>query len=165
MEIRIKTGTSLKCYYSDEESNVLVKICSDNDEAAQVTEWIGRKALEDALRLIDSIDGRVKVMTSSYAVIGPTVPQDVVSPVVPPKQTISVDPPQLVKQFEVAVRELAENPPKARDGEKDGLSEWHIKDLLKRFKASFQNPGSMYPPLSRHVGMNRDRFDTLISMI
>lgn len=176
MEIRIKTG-SLTCEYTGEEAKVLVKLCDDEkkpggSECVQATAWMGRKALEDALKLIDSIEGvpQKVVLTESPQHRLPTQVQfDGSSPLMAQSTTSQAgntpDSPAVINQFEKSLIELIQNPPKSREGEKDGVSEAHVKDLVSRFRATFQSPvASMFPLLEKHLGMPKERFEMMMSV-
>ena len=182
MEVRVKTGESLKCEYTGKEVPALIKIYSHDEKIESA--WMGSEALTDALRILHTISV-VKVPVAGVAAV--QVPANVVPTVfnsvpIPVPEMVAYDsPPQsfrepqinipgrnpkdpieMVQQFESAVIELVENPPKTRDNETDGLAETAIRDLIKRFKTSFRNPNAMFNPLRKHIGMSRERFDTLM---
>lgn len=173
MEIRIKTGENLKCYYTGEESKVLVNLCVDeptpdqngNVPAVLTTGWIGRKALEDALKLINSVEGVVPVPVVNQVPTWEAKPQDVKS-ISQNKVAKKPENPEVAREFERSLVELIENPPKARDNEKEGLSELHLRELIGRYVRLFQDPfRGMFPILNNHIGMSQERFQTILEML
>ena len=74
------------------------------------------------------------------------------------------DPREVVKQFEEAVVELKENPPKTRESDPDGVvPESSIRELIKNFMPYFRNnPNQMFTPCRIHFGIEAGRFRTIV---
>lgn len=178
MEIRIKTGKDLKCAYTGEDCRTLVKICGEDSGAvAFETHWMGRQALHDALKMIDSIEGvqQVVQMPATFA------PPFVVTSETP-AQNLHMSPPQqpqqapqnantssqdnhVIRDFASALAELVENPPQSRDNGKDGLAEIHVRDLIGKYRGRLTNPLGLFPVVNKFLGMPRERFDIILSAL
>ena len=165
MEIRIKTGKELACDYTDSEAEALVKLF--NDDGIGETLWLSRKALVDALRVLDAIEGRAvaqPVQQQHHQEPRRQLLVDEVAQEEPQKKNRSrPDSPEVVKRFEKAVAELVENPPESKKN--DGtLAEIHIRELIQMHKPVFNDPlGSMFPVLNRYIGMDRNRVELILS--
>lgn len=175
MEISIKTGDGIRCDYTGEDAKVLVRLEGAHVEDVQFpapikgvrTGWLSRKALEDALRVIGSLDG------------GPSAAQP--SPqfhVTAPHQSVAHEPPAVVPQPQIAPpnmeavqnldRELVRMIKQAEqegpeDGKKKGVREIEIRELIAKHKPVFGSSGAahMFRVLNHHIGMQRDRFDLI----
>jgi len=91
------------------------------------------------------------------------IPVDV--PVVIEKAPVDKDKPQMIKKFEKELIELIENPPENSKSRSPGVGEIHIRQIVDKWKDTFNNPRSaMFPILNKHLGMESDRFDTIMSM-
>ena len=180
MEIRIKTGEKLKCEYTGKEYGVLVKIYPTTNlrraggdvdkgglKTVPETLWLGRDALENALRMIDS-----SATPYSPQPMQPVARPDasgIVAPIVAPSPRVVgqnvKDPAEVIDAFRVELLELIKNPPKVRDSEQEGLGELHVIDLIKRFLPTFKNSNAMLPVLQKELGMDRNRFDIIMNKV
>ena len=173
METRIKTGEGLLCEYTGKPSVALVKLSPDGPGGTE-TGWLGEAALMDALRLLHAAGGRnplVEAMRNNSVLIpdppaGETFGVDRPPPPPPRPGAGAMDPPNVIQDFARELHELVENPPKARDNEREGLSETHIRDLIRRHLRNFRNPAvSMFPPLNSAIGMTRERLDVILEAL
>lgn len=176
MEIRIKSGDGVRCEYTGQESQVLVRLVAEtesrmtNDSEHRANDrdsgWMGRKALESALKILDSMEGRSQTVTSGFiAVQSPPMPMVDVPHGYAPAAPVGVDSAQQIAQFEQDLVELVNNPPQSRDGGKPGLSEVHVRDLIFRYRNTFKNPmDSMGPALDAYLQMSRERLSVIMKM-
>ena len=178
MEIRIKTGEDLKCSYTGEIASALVNLCYEypaHDDHANCptthraeTGWMGRRALEQALSILNSVEGRTPqpVMVARGFVAEAGEPIAAGMPVVMAARPASVNPKAMVDAFGREMAALVENPPKTRENEKDGLSEHHIREVMRKYVTSFPDPvGAMAPILNGMIGMPKERVETLVGML
>lgn len=152
MEIRIKKGKDLKCEYTGEDCDVMVKLI--HDDGGGETKWLSRTALEEALKVVGAIDGggAQALHVHHHA---PNLVAEL------PKVSAK-DPLELIARFEAALNELVENPPD--NSKNDGsLAEIHVRELIALHMPVFKNPvASMYPAIAAALGMPKERFEAIV---
>jgi hypothetical protein len=180
MEYSLKTGNDLKCDYSGKQSNVLIKFTSED---FGVTGWFCPEALREAINVVSSLEGvtnpvtqpmPVKRMTAFtkpqnielLAIAEPEFEEEVeeVAAVIQPKKSAVQDPKilRLQRDFKRACQELIENPPEdSVKGIHDGLSEVHIRELVRDWKGKFADPRAMYSVLQEMFGIPKERLEWL----
>lgn len=175
MEVRIKKGDGLKCQYSGNEASVLIKIYEhDAQDSEKSSGWICADALKDAYNMLQAAEGRVEKLKPIAAQAAPQlltetptlapVVETVAKPQAQPEKP--KDNPQLMANFQKDLVQLINEPPKSREGEKDGLSEIHVKELIGKYRGAFLDlKGSMWPILNRHIGMTSDRFNFIVDSL
>lgn len=172
MDISLQTGKNLKCPYTGGETDVLVTLKGDGEVTAGK---LSEEALVKGLALVRSY----KAAMGQATLPDPVVPQQVMAPApaqhhvqasmptmpaqAPAPQGAMRDNPQIISNFEKELVNLIQNPPDDGQGKGNGLSEIHIRELVKKFKGAFLDPKNMFGPLNRALGMDRDRFDILLA--
>lgn len=175
MDISLQTGSGLKCPYTGQETDVLVTLKGDGQEAAKLSE----EALNKALALVRSykvMSGNPQAAMAAHAPLarnehvnhvpqmGPVAPP--VAPVVHaplPQQPMGSDNPKLIENFDRELVQLLQNPPDDGQGKQGGLAEVHIRELIKKFKGAFLDPRNMFGPLNARLGIPKERFDILLA--
>lgn len=171
MEIRLKEGASLRCEITGTEEKALVKLQTDSGE----TPWMGIEALRKAYRILAPIAGEqqdlepqkkreaeIHLLTDPPQLQAQTAPS-VSAPSQPRK--LSQSDIQNLTEFQNQLVDLINDPPPMNDGgSTDGLSEAHIRGLIRDHQGRFQDPFTLYPILQRHLGMAKDRFQKIVEM-
>lgn len=167
MDISLQTGEALKCPYTGRDTDVLVTLKGEGQEAAKLSE----EALTKALALIRSykvMSGNPQAAIAAHA--APAAPAQVPHSPIPqqvhaaaPTQPMGSDNPKLIENFDKELVNLLQNPPDDGQGKQGGLSEIHIRELVKKFKGAFMEPRNMFGPLNARLGIDRDRFDILLA--
>ena len=175
MEIRLKEGPSLRCEITGTEEKALVKLQTDSGE----TPWMGIEALRKAYRILAPIVQEPQELdpvpqkkreADIHLLTDPPQPQFQAAQPQPQPQpqgrkTLSQFEIQSLTEFQNQLVELINDPPPMNDrGGADGLSEAHIRGLIRDHQGRFHDPSALYPMLQRHLGMAKDRFDKIIEM-
>lgn len=181
MQISIKTSgedQKIRCEYTGAETGVLVRLASADEEPGPPskgiqTGWLSRKALEDALRVISSLDGGgAPAMRTSAATGGPSGPQEAApAPTAPVQRQAPASPPVSTETIQGFDRELVRlvktaEQEEPEEGKKKGVKEQDIRDLILKYRMAFGASGTVaaFRVLNARLGMARERFDLLWSM-
>ena len=165
METRIRTGENLKCDYTGKEYPALIKIYpEEGGEVKTETGWMGREVLANALGMINSLTTRQPTQAQAMTLVEQPQPQQVANSPRIIGQNVK-DSAEVVNAFRTELVKLIADPPKSRDGETAGLGELHVRELVKQFKPTFRNTNAMFPVLQKELGMDRNRFETIIAMV
>jgi hypothetical protein len=162
MEIRLKEGASLRCEITGTEEKALVKLQTDSGE----TPWMGIEALRKAYRILapiaqepQELEPIVQKKREPDIHLLTDPPQLQVQPAPQPqaKRQLSQSDIQNLSEFQNQLVDLINDPPPMNDrGGADGLSEAHIRGLIRDHQGRFQDPSALYPILQRHLGMARE---------
>jgi len=170
MDIQIRTGDDLTCGYTGKPTSALVRIRPGDEQVDEGggeywTQWMGRSALEQAMRMLVVAEGPSQqsteaIMPTTTAAAAPHYdrPQS-------PQRAKRINPPDLIKQFDRQFQRLLERGEREQDekGQARGLTETDLRELVANFKDSFPNPtAAMLPILARNIGMTRERFEILL---
>lgn len=156
MELRIKSEIDgAECQYTGEVATNLIKMANDNSE----TGWMCRGALERALKILNSLEATAPV-NPSFSIPSPQVSAP--GTISNPKQPTHADARTeiLLESLDIACAELAKS-----DAEGKGISEFKISEIIMRFRDRFSKKNDMYPILNRHFGLQKSRFDILITRV
>lgn len=175
MEFRIKTSEteSLQCGYTGKACNTLIKVYYEKESKEHETEWMSRAFLDEANRVINALTAPTKPVKPTFTPREGTFPQGTHLAPAPEQKPQAIartqvapkfkDNPEVVKQFEGAVLNLKKNPPPNAKHVQDGrVPETAIRELIKRFRPTFQNPNGMFSALNKHFGLPKQRFETLM---
>lgn len=179
MDIQIRTGEGLQCEYSGAASVALVRVRyadSGNEENAPWTDWMGRSALEQAMRMLSVAEGAAAPAVLVGApphqhlpYVQAAAPPPSAPPVVhqPPGWVKPTNPPALMDQFERQLNRLIDRGETEEDekGNKRGLHEADLRDLISSYVDALPNHTQMFAVLRRKMAMERPRFDLLVSSI
>lgn len=174
MEIALKTGEELECDYTGTPVGVLVRLEGSHPDAPK-TGWLSRKALEDALRVISSLDGGgapvARPMAAGAHVGTPAAPapQEGAAPAVPPNPARPAAPNmEVVQNFHREAVRLVKDAEREEpeEGKSKGVREQDLRDLILKFKPVFGSSGAQaaFRVLNLAIGMDRQRFDLIWNM-
>lgn len=165
MEIALKTGEELECNYTGSAVGVLVRLQGSSPDAPQ-TGWLSRKALEDALRVISSLDGGGAPVVHAVAAGTPVAsarPQQAPVPTRTPVAPVNVEVVQnLVREVQKLVSAAEREEPD--EGKKKGVKEQDVRELMQKFKPLFPGPSGAqqaFRVFNGTIGMARERFDLI----
>lgn len=174
MEFRVKTDGV--CDYTGDHCPVLVRI---TDREGRETGWLSQDALVKALQMISAllpnqravpiveqhpIPAKLPILRKEDPAAAPPqeeedLPANRYRP--PAPHTAELDRPA-VEAFKVACQHLQEDPPPDLRGEKSGVAEIHIRQLVTSYKSRFRDPANMWPVLNQIFGIPKDRFPLLL---
>jgi hypothetical protein len=161
VELRVRIGDGLVCDYSSQSAPSLVKFV--NESSGIESGWMSEGALLAGLRMISSMVQqkpsqevlRQDILTDSFN--GSRGEGRRAAAV----QTNTA----AVAAFAKELVELINDPPRATEKEKEGLSELHIRTLMQSHLPAVGNRDAMYPVLNQYLGMTKERYDSIIGML
>lgn len=190
MDIQVRTGEGLECEYTGHDAIALVRIKRDwegeggtlaGDAGGQWTLWMGRSALEQALRMLGTAENSQAIPFPPPAVVAMASAQAHAlssrlepastgaprPPSGPPGWTKPTNPPALMQQFERQLTRLIDRGQTEEDekGKLRGLVESDLRELVASFVDALPNRTQMFGVLRRKIGMEKSRFDLLVSSI